>query len=99
MSKPAHKEDEDIVSSGSDTESESEEDEDTVSHRFNLFSLLIYLKYSNSAAAIILMDNYTQISTYYVFIYILSILGLNRKSESSSLYDQSIFAQGYAWYG
>jgi hypothetical protein len=31
MSKPAHKEDEDVLSSGSDTETESEEDEDTVS--------------------------------------------------------------------
>ena len=43
MSKPAHKEDEDIVSSGSDTESESEEDEDTVScfvfHCFNFIIL------------------------------------------------------------
>lgn len=37
MSKPAHKEDEDVLSSGSDTETESEEDEDTVSSNFAVF--------------------------------------------------------------
>ena len=40
MSKPPHKpEDDDAISSGSDTESESAEDEDTVSSIFTLFSL------------------------------------------------------------
>ena len=43
--KPAKKEEEDAVSSGSDTESESEEDEDTVSYIISAFlysSLFIY---------------------------------------------------------